>query len=74
VIQPILPLHECAVEPLQDVVESVASPKAAEATNDCAAAESAVEHLHYAADTAGFGAALTKAFCLCVRFLILSIT
>jgi hypothetical protein len=26
VIQPMIPLHECATEPLQDVVKSIADP------------------------------------------------
>jgi hypothetical protein len=57
----VLPLHECAVEPLQDAVEFVADPTTAKAT-----AESAAEPLHSAVDPAGSGAALTKTFCLCV--------
>jgi hypothetical protein len=48
-----LPLHECVVEPLQDVVDS-------------ATAESAAEPLHAIADPAAIGAALTKTSCLCV--------
>jgi hypothetical protein len=57
VIQLVLPLHECAAEPLQDAAESVSDPAATEA----AAVESN-------ADPAGSVAALTKTFCLCVRF------
>jgi hypothetical protein len=57
VIQLVLPLNECATEPLQDVVESVADPATIEAATDPATAESV-----------GFGATLTETFCLCVRF------
>jgi hypothetical protein len=57
VIQLVLPLHECAAEPLQDAAESVSDPAATEA----AAVESN-------ANPAGSVAALTKTFCLCVRF------
>jgi hypothetical protein len=63
VIQPVLPLHECATEPLQDVVEPVAESAAIEA-----AADPAAEHLHSTADLAGSSAALTETFCFCVRF------
>jgi hypothetical protein len=56
--QLVLPLHECAVEPLQDATESVADP---------VAAESATEPLHSATDPAGSGVALTETSCLCIR-------
>jgi hypothetical protein len=49
----VLPLHECAAEPLQDVDES--------------AVEAAAEPLHYVADLAAAGAAPTETSCLCVR-------
>jgi hypothetical protein len=58
VIQPMLPLHECAAKPLQDPAESIA---------ETAAAESTVEPLHSAADPAGSSAALTEICCLSVR-------
>jgi hypothetical protein len=64
VIQPMLPLHECAAKPLQDPAESIAETAAA----DPIAAESTVEPLHSAADPAGSGAALTEICCLFVRF------
>jgi hypothetical protein len=72
VIQPILPLLECAdhapaefaAEPLHSVANSTATKKAA---TDPAAIEYAIEPLHSAADPAGSGAALTETFCLCVR-------
>jgi hypothetical protein len=54
VIQLVLPLHECAAEPLPDVVESVADPTAA---------ESSTEPLHAITDPA---TALTKTSYLCV--------
>jgi hypothetical protein len=62
VIQSVLPLHECATEPLQDV-EPVAESAAIEA-----AADPAAEHLHSTADLASSSAALTEIFCFCVRF------
>jgi hypothetical protein len=55
----VLPLHECDVEPLQDVAESIANP---------AAAEFAAEPLHSIADPAAASAALTETSCLYVRF------
>jgi hypothetical protein len=66
VIQPVLPLHECAnhapvefaVEPLHYVADSTADP---------AAVESVAEPLHSAVDLAGSGATLTETFCLCVQ-------
>jgi hypothetical protein len=58
-----LPLHECVVEPLQDVVESVADPAAA----DPVATKSTAEPLHSATDPAGSGAALLETFCFCVQ-------
>jgi hypothetical protein len=60
VTQLVLPLHECATEPLQDATEAVATP----ATADHEAAEFATEPLHVVADHA---AALTEISCLCVR-------
>jgi hypothetical protein len=63
-IQLLLPLHECVAEPLQDVVESVADPAVTEAT----ANPTATELFHSATDPAGFDAALTETFCLCVQF------
>jgi hypothetical protein len=63
-IQSLLPLHECATEPLQDI-ESVTDP---------GAAESVVEPLHAVANLAATGAALTETSCLCVRVRTLIIT
>jgi hypothetical protein len=63
----VLPLHECAAEPLQDATELVADPTADEATADPAVVESAAESLHSAADHAGSGATVTETFCLCVH-------
>jgi hypothetical protein len=67
VIQPVLPLHECAdhaptefaIEPIHSVADSTA---AKEAATDPAA----VEPLHSATDPTSSGAALTETFCLCV--------
>jgi hypothetical protein len=67
VIQPVLPLHECAdhtpakfaAKPLHSVADSTTVE---EATVDPAA----VEPLHTATDPAGSGAALTETFCLYV--------
>jgi hypothetical protein len=59
----VLPLHECAAEPLQDAAKSIADPTAAEA----AAVESAAEPLHSAVDPTGSGAAQIETLCLCVR-------
>jgi hypothetical protein len=64
VIQPILPLLECAdhapsefaTEPLNSIADSTAE----EAT----IVESAVETLHSATNPASYGAALTETFCL----------
>jgi hypothetical protein len=67
VTQLVIPLHECVVEPLHDAAKSVVDLAATEATTDPAAVESTVEPLHSIADPTGFGAALTKTFCLCVR-------
>jgi hypothetical protein len=50
VTQLVLPLHECAPEPLQDAAESIANPAAIEA-----AADPAAEPLHSAADPVGSG-------------------
>jgi hypothetical protein len=55
VTQLVLPLHECAPEPLQDAAESIANPAAIEAAADPAAVESAAEPLHSAADPVGSG-------------------
>jgi hypothetical protein len=63
VTQLVLPIHECAAEPLQDAAKSVADPATAEA----AAIESVAEPLHFAIDPTSSGAALTKTFYLCVR-------
>jgi hypothetical protein len=63
-----LPLHECATESLQDAAESVVDPAIVEATADPAAAESADEPLHYAADPTGSVVALIETFYLCVQF------
>jgi hypothetical protein len=68
VIQPVLPLHECADhapaefagEPLHSIADSAA---AEEAATDHAI----VEALHSVADPTGSGVALTETFCLCVR-------
>jgi hypothetical protein len=67
VIQPVLPLHECAdhapaefaTEPLHSITDSAAA--------DPTAIESAVEPLHYAVEPASSGATLTETFNLCVR-------
>jgi hypothetical protein len=78
VIQPVLPLHKCAdhapaefaVESLYSVADSTA---AEEAAADPDVVESTVEPLHSATNPAGFGAALTKTFSLCVQVWILSL-
>jgi hypothetical protein len=62
-IQSVLPLHECAAKPLQDVVEFIADPAAADPTD----VESAAESLHSATNPTVSGAALTETFCLCVQ-------
>jgi hypothetical protein len=49
----VLPLHECAIEPLQDATVSVAGPDA--------------EPLHAAANPTVVGSAPTETSCLCVR-------
>jgi hypothetical protein len=54
----VLPLHECTVEPPQDVAEFVADPTAA---------ESDTKPLHFVVDPAVVGAAPTETSCLCVR-------
>jgi hypothetical protein len=65
VIQPVLPLHECAdhapAEFATETLHSVADSTAVDPT------ESAVEPLHSATDPAGSGAALTETFCLCFQ-------
>jgi hypothetical protein len=63
VIHPVLPIYECATEPLQDATKSVVGHAAAEAATD-----PATEPLHSAANPTGSGAALTETFCLCVQF------
>jgi hypothetical protein len=60
VIQLVLPLHECATEPLQDATKSVAD-------RATAAVEFVAEPLHSAADPTSSGTALTETFCLCVQ-------
>jgi hypothetical protein len=68
VIQPVLPLHECAdhapaefaAEPLHSIADSAI-------VKEAAADPTIVEPLHSAADPAGSGAALTETFCLCVQ-------
>jgi hypothetical protein len=67
-IQPVLPLHECVAETLQDVAESIADPATTKAAASPAAVESTTEPLHSATDLAGSGATLTEIFFLCVRF------
>jgi hypothetical protein len=62
VTQLVLPIHECAAEPLQDVAVSVAAPTTVVAV----AIESIAEPLHFSIDPADSGAALTETFCLCV--------
>jgi hypothetical protein len=64
VIQPVLPLHDCAghaptefaAEPLHSIADSTATE---EATANPMTVESAVEPLHFAADPAGPSATLT---------------
>jgi hypothetical protein len=51
--QLVLPLHECAAEPLQDATESIANLAPA-------------EPLHVVADPTAAGATLTETYCLCV--------
>jgi hypothetical protein len=66
VIQPVLPLHECAdptpaesaVEPFHSVADSTAA--------NPATIESTIEPLHSAVDPTGSGAALTETSWLCV--------
>jgi hypothetical protein len=64
VIQPVLPLHECAnhapAEPLHSADDSAAAEEAA-------ADHAAIEPLHSATDSATSGAALIETFCLCVQ-------
>jgi hypothetical protein len=72
VIQPILPLQDCAnhapaefaAGPLHSVVDSTA---AEEAAADPTVVESTVEPLHSVVDPAGSNTALTETFCLCVQ-------
>jgi hypothetical protein len=56
--QLVLPLHECAAEPLHAVDEAVVDP---------AAGESATEPLHFTADPAAASATPAKTSYLCVR-------
>jgi hypothetical protein len=64
VIQPVLPLCECAdhapakfaAEPLHSVADSAATDPT----------ESAIDALQVAADPTGSGASLTETFCLCL--------
>jgi hypothetical protein len=64
VIQPVLPLHGCAAEPLQDAAESVADPTAAKAAVHPNAIESIAKPLYSIADSTGSDAALTERFYL----------
>jgi hypothetical protein len=72
VIQLVLPLHECAdhapakfaAKPLHSVIDSTTADSV---VADPTAVESIVGPLHSVADPAGFGAALTETFCLCVQ-------
>jgi hypothetical protein len=59
VTQLVLPLHECAAEPLQDAFEAVADPTTT---------ESAAEPLHSVADPAAASAALTETSYLLFEF------
>jgi hypothetical protein len=54
VTQLVLPLHECAAEPIQDATESVVDPAAA-------------EPLHSVAGPAAASAFPTETSCLCIR-------
>jgi hypothetical protein len=65
VIQLVLPLHECAAESIADpiAVEPVTDPAATESVLDPTAAEP----LHFVADPATIGAALTETSCLYVH-------
>jgi hypothetical protein len=73
VIQPVLPLHECAdhapvefaAKPLHSVTDSTA---AEEATANSVSIESVVEPLHSAADPASSGATLTETFFYVFKF------
>jgi hypothetical protein len=58
VTQLVLPLHECAAEPLQDATKAITDP---------AVAESGVEPLHSSTGPTVVGAASTETSCLCVR-------
>jgi hypothetical protein len=73
VIQPVLPLHECAyhaptefaAKPLHSIADSTAVE---EAGSNTTAIESAVEPLYSAADPVGSGAALIERFFYVFRF------
>jgi hypothetical protein len=70
--QLVLPLHECAAKPLQDVVESIVDSVAAEAATDLAAAKAATdpdaEPLHFTADPAGSVLLWLRYFAYVFRF------
>jgi hypothetical protein len=61
-IQSVLPIHECANPTPAKPLYSVADSTAAKADANPAT----VESLHFDADPAGSGVALTETFCLCV--------
>jgi hypothetical protein len=63
----VLPLHECAVEPHQDVAKSVAGPPTVEVAVDPIGAEFAIRPLYSDIDPASSSAALTETFCLRVQ-------
>jgi hypothetical protein len=69
VIQPVLPLHECAdpapVESVVELLHPITDSATVEAATDPAVVESTVEPLHSAADPAGSSAALTETFFMC---------
>jgi hypothetical protein len=70
VTQLVLPLHECAHEPLHATTDPAPTVFVAEPLHsaaDPAAAESAPEPLHSAVDPITIGAAPTEISCLCVR-------
>jgi hypothetical protein len=57
--QMVLPLHECAAEPLQDAAESIADPTIA--------GPATAEPLHSIVDTTSSDATLTETFFLCIQ-------
>jgi hypothetical protein len=65
VTQLVLPLHECAPEPLHATADPAPTEFVAEPLHS--AAESAPEPLHSAIDPITVGAAPTVISCLCVR-------